>query len=186
MTEEVAAPAEPQEPQESPKVEPKTDGFEPITSQEEFDKRLAARLQRERAKFSDYDDLKSRAASIDKVTAEARQAGEKSAAEKFADKLFQAEVRARAVELGFHDPTDAIAQFGSRDGVVNGLDLDSDALSKRLTEVAEAKPYLLKSQPGPRVAQKPKLPGNDDKKQTKEPANGSRAAAALRAFSSNR
>ncbi|MBQ8066751.1 MAG: DUF4355 domain-containing protein [Solobacterium sp.] len=34
--------------------------FTPITSQEEFDSRISERLQRERAKYSDYEDLKSK------------------------------------------------------------------------------------------------------------------------------
>ncbi|RYE43656.1 MAG: DUF4355 domain-containing protein [Hyphomicrobiales bacterium] len=35
--------------------------FRPISSQEEFDERLSERLQRERAKYSDYDQLKEQA-----------------------------------------------------------------------------------------------------------------------------
>lgn len=46
---------------------PEGDEFEPITSQEDFEKRLGSRLQRERAKFADYDDLKSRAAKLDEI-----------------------------------------------------------------------------------------------------------------------
>lgn len=38
--------------------------FEPITSQEEFDKRLGKRLGQERAKYADYDDLKAAAARV--------------------------------------------------------------------------------------------------------------------------
>lgn len=169
-----------------PQGTPETPAFEPITSQDEFDKRLAARLQRERSKFADYDDLKSKVANLDKITADARTEGEKSASEKLASKLFEAEVKAAAVAAGFHDPSDAITQFGSRDGVVKGLDVDSEALSKRLTEIAESKPYLVKADSSPKVALKPKLAGTPDKKSAPEPAKGSKAAAALRAFSSSR
>lgn len=35
--------------------------FTPITTQEEFDSRISERLQRERAKYSDYEDLKNKA-----------------------------------------------------------------------------------------------------------------------------
>jgi hypothetical protein len=41
--------------------------FKPITSQDEFDQRLAKRLERERAKFADYDAIKTKAAEFDKV-----------------------------------------------------------------------------------------------------------------------
>lgn len=39
--------------------------FTPITSQDEFDKRLSERLARERSKFADYDDLKAKASKFD-------------------------------------------------------------------------------------------------------------------------
>ena len=38
--------------------------FTPINTQEEFDARIGARLQREREKYSDYDDLKAKAAQM--------------------------------------------------------------------------------------------------------------------------
>ena len=42
-------------------VEPAESKFEAITSQEDFDKAIQARLARERAKFSDYDEVKAKA-----------------------------------------------------------------------------------------------------------------------------
>lgn len=42
--------------------------FKPVVSQEEFDRMVAKRIERERAKFADYDDIKSKAAEFDKVT----------------------------------------------------------------------------------------------------------------------
>lgn len=41
--------------------------FEAITSQEDFEKRLGERLARERAKYSDYRDLKAKAAKLDEL-----------------------------------------------------------------------------------------------------------------------
>lgn len=38
--------------------------FTPINSQEEFDAAIASRLERERAKFSDYETLKTNAANL--------------------------------------------------------------------------------------------------------------------------
>lgn len=41
--------------------------FEPITSQEQLDKILGSRLERERAKFADYDGLKEKASKFDEL-----------------------------------------------------------------------------------------------------------------------
>lgn len=48
------------------------DGFKPITSQRELEQALKTRLDRERAKFKDYDDLKAKAAKFDQVTEAAK------------------------------------------------------------------------------------------------------------------
>jgi hypothetical protein len=45
-----------------------TPEFEPITSQEALDKALGKRLERERAKFSDYEDLKAKASQLDALS----------------------------------------------------------------------------------------------------------------------
>lgn len=43
------------------------DTFTPITSQEQLNQAIGARLERERAKFGDYDDLKAKAAQLDEL-----------------------------------------------------------------------------------------------------------------------
>lgn len=73
--------------------------FEPITSQEEFNRRLDDRLKRERAKFSDYKDLKAKAAKFDEAEeatkSEIQKANDgRSAAERERD-----EARAEALRL---------------------------------------------------------------------------------------
>lgn len=68
--------------------------FDPITSQEEFDKRLASRLNRERAKFSDYDALKAKSAKLDEL-----EAANKSELQKLAERAETAEKRAAAAEF---------------------------------------------------------------------------------------
>lgn len=45
-------------------------GFQAITSQEELDKIIGRRLARSEAKYSDYDDLKSKAEAFDKAEAD--------------------------------------------------------------------------------------------------------------------
>lgn len=42
--------------------------FAPITSQEEFDKALSKRLERERAKFADYEELKAAKSQLDALS----------------------------------------------------------------------------------------------------------------------
>lgn len=43
------------------------DGFKPITSQEELDRRIGPRLARERGQFHDYDELKAKAQRFDEL-----------------------------------------------------------------------------------------------------------------------
>lgn len=63
---------------------PAADEFKPITSQEEFEQRLGKRLERERSKFSDYDDLKAKAAKLDEIE-QANQTEAEKAAKRLAD-----------------------------------------------------------------------------------------------------
>lgn len=52
--------------------------FDPITSQEEFDKRVSARIARERAKYADYSDLKAKASQFDEIQQAAKSETEKA------------------------------------------------------------------------------------------------------------
>lgn len=67
--------------------------FTPITSQADFDRKISERISRERAKFSDYDDLKAKAEKFDQVEEEA-----KSELEKAQDRATKAENRANELE----------------------------------------------------------------------------------------
>ena len=62
------------------------EGFTPITSQEELDRRIGARLDRERGKFSDYDELKVKASRFDEL-----EQAKKSEVERAEDKAAEAE-----------------------------------------------------------------------------------------------
>lgn len=42
-------------------------GFDPITSQDQLDSIISKRVERERAKFSDYDELKAKAAQLQQI-----------------------------------------------------------------------------------------------------------------------
>lgn len=68
--------------------------FEAITSQEDFDKRIAARIARERKRFEDYEDVKAKAARLDDIEEQ-----NKTEAQKAAERLQAAEKRAVELEL---------------------------------------------------------------------------------------
>ena len=63
---------------------PAASGFEPITSQEQLDKLITARLAREKAKYADYEDLKAKAAQFDQIE-EANKTELQKAQERLAD-----------------------------------------------------------------------------------------------------
>lgn len=160
--------------------------FTPPASQEELDKIINTAVARTHRKYADYDDLKNKVSGFDASLSQAKSEGRIEAESELAEKLFNAEVRAAAIVAGFHDPTDAIAQFGDHSGVVSGLDVDKDKLSARLTEIATEKPYLVKAeQSKPKIKLKPTL-GDSAKAQESPATKGARAAAALREFSSKR
>lgn len=82
------------------------DEFKPITSQADLDALIASRLERERAKYADYKDLKAKASRLDEIEAankseleKATEAASKAAAER--DDATAAALRLRiAVEHG--------------------------------------------------------------------------------------
>lgn len=68
--------------------------FEAITSQEDFDRRIAARIARERKRFEDYDEIRAKAARLDELEEQ-----NKTEAQRAAERLAAAEKRAAELEL---------------------------------------------------------------------------------------
>lgn len=73
--------------------------FEPITTQEDLNRIIGERVQRERAKFADYRDLKAKASRLDEI-----EEANKSETQKLADAMAAAErdrdqARAEALRL---------------------------------------------------------------------------------------
>ena len=104
-------------------------GFEAITSQEQLDKVLSKRLERERAKYSDYEELKQKAAEA---------ADSRSEVEKLHDRVkeLEQERHQSAIEA-------AKAKAASENGVPADLLVgdDTDAIeahAKRLAEYVAA------------------------------------------------
>lgn len=129
--------------------------FQPVTSQEEFDRRLSERLAREREKFSDYADLKRKAEAHDKAieaamsdaekaVAAARREGETAATAAANARIVKAEARALAATANFRDPSDAVA-FLNLAAVKVGDDgeVDAKAIKDQLADLAKTKPYLV-------------------------------------------
>ena len=59
---------------------PAANEFEPITSQEDLNKVISDRIQRERAKYADYKDVKAKAAKLDEIEDANRSEAEKQQA----------------------------------------------------------------------------------------------------------
>lgn len=139
--------------------------FKPPASQADLDRIISDRLARERAKFSDYDAIKAKAAEHDKALEAARTDQDKAveaarlegrteALSTANTRLVSAEARAIAAEAKFRNPLLAIKAVDLA-GVTVGDDgtVDTDAIKAKLKELADAEPYLIDD--GKRPAPKP-------------------------------
>lgn len=101
--------------------------FEPIASQEALDKIVQARIARERAKFSDYDELKAKADKLAEI-----EESQKTEAQKAEERLAAAEQRAAELELKA-DRAEVAAEKGVPASLLTGstreeLEAAADAL----------------------------------------------------------
>ena len=114
----------------SENTEPEAEGgFEAITSQEQLDKVLSKRLERERAKYSDYEELKQKAAEA---------ADSRSEVEKLHDRVkeLEQERHQSAVEAA---KAKAASEYGVPADLLVGDDTDAiEAHAKRLAEYVAA------------------------------------------------
>ena len=69
------------------------DGFKPITSQDDLNRVITERVNRERAKFADYTDLKTKAAKLDQI-----EQANKSEADKFSERIASLETENTAIK----------------------------------------------------------------------------------------
>ncbi|AYG02374.1 capsid assembly scaffolding protein Gp46 family protein [Gryllotalpicola protaetiae] len=108
------------------------DEFAPITTQEQFERALSDRLKRERAKFADYDDLKTRAARWDEV-----EAANKTELEKAQDRIRELE-SARNEDASERTRLNVIATLGippEYHDLITGQ--DEAEMTKRARQVRE-------------------------------------------------
>lgn len=161
---------------------------EKTLTQSEVDRIVSDRLARERAKYADYEDLKKKVdaqkSEAEKAIEAARAEGGKEVLGKVKDRLFEAEVRSHASALKFRDAGDALSVFGARDGLVSDDGtVDTDEVQRRLSKIAEEKPYLVDTPS--QVAQRPTLKSKGNTKTTDQ-TKPKKAAEALRAFATGR
>lgn len=151
-----------EEPENNPK-EPS----EKLLTQEEFEKALKARLERERKKYANYDELKAKLAELERAEEERRKAemteserlkAEKEEAEKKAQeaaeqakkaqesaqqRIINTEIRSVARVLNANDPNDVLALIDK-----SGIEVDDDGNVKGVDEAVKAlkaaKPWMFK------------------------------------------
>lgn len=160
--------------------------YTPPATQDDLNRIIEQRLSRERSRYSDYDDLKAKAAKFDEADA-----ASKSELQKAQDALAERDARLAdlpktirgqvlrfasvASQKGFLDPEDALVFLGDVDLA------DNDALSAALDELAERKPHLVKAAPKQKLPVRPKPGAGDDESRNVDSLKGKeRAAAALR------
>lgn len=153
-----APPTTPPAPETTPP--PETPAADKTLTQVEVDRIVADRVNREKAKFSDYADLKSKAQRLEQIEAanqtELEKAVEKARAEGRTEaqssantRLVAAEARALAAEAKFRNPATA-TRLLDLSGVAVGDDgtVDADAIKALLDDLAKAEPYLLAVEDG--------------------------------------
>lgn len=141
---------------------PAADEFKAITSQDDLNRVIADRISRERAKFADYEDVKTKAARLDEIEAANQTEAEKAAArvadlEKQLGEMQAATTRLRiANEHGITDAED-IALF------LTGTDEETlTKQAKRLADrTADRKQH---SNRAPNEGATPKNGGNDEQR----------------------
>lgn len=107
--------------------------FTPITSQEALNDALKERLARERAKFSDYNDLKAKAGKYDEL-----EAANKSEIEKANDRVREAEQRAaEAASAALRSRIQARHGVSDEDADLFLTGTDEETLTKQAERLAE-------------------------------------------------
>ena len=125
--------------------------FQPITSQEEFDRRLSRRLNSERAKYRDYDTLKSKAEQFDLLARESQTDREREIDEARLEAYHEAMSKAvpLAVKAEFKSAATGVLSSEQLQSLLEDLDLtryatddgepDEEKISRKISAFAPAK-----------------------------------------------
>lgn len=130
--------------------------FKPPATQADLDRIISDRLARERQRFSDYESLKAKAEKYDEAEKakasdidKARQEGREEATTAGNKRVVNAEAKAVAARLKFHNPADVI---GLVDFSTVKIDKDGEPDTARIQELIEdavkARPYLVADSKG--------------------------------------
>ena len=124
-------------------------------TQADLDRTVGERLARERAKFADYNDLKSKAARLseieeasasetEKAVKAAREEGRAEVTTAANTRLTAAEARALAAEMGFRKPTHAVRLINLAEVKVDADgEVDTAAVRRLLDDLVADDPFLL-------------------------------------------
>jgi hypothetical protein len=124
------------------------DEFAPITSQEEFDRRLAGRLKRERDKYRDYDSLKAKADQFDLLANESMTDREREIEEARLEAFHEAMSKAvpKAVRAEFRAQAKGVLSKEQVESLLEDLDLvkyadddgepDEDRIARKIAAFA--------------------------------------------------
>lgn len=125
-------------------------------TQAELDSIIADRLNREKAKYQDYDALRqfketaeqASKSEVEKLTERAAkaEAEARETQERYLARTLDAEARAVAATLGFTKPNAAV-KLADLTKAVNDGEVDAEAIHKALTALASEMPELLKPMP---------------------------------------
>lgn len=109
------------------------EGFKPIATQEDLNKVIAERVSRERAKFSDYKDLKAKAERLDQL-----EAANKTEAEKVAERFAALEAEnARIRSEALRSRIQAKHGISDEDAALFLTGTDEDTLTAQARRLAE-------------------------------------------------
>ena len=109
------------------------DGFKPITSQEDFNKAIAERVNRERAKFADYNDLKAKAGRFDEI-----ERANQTEAEKFNQRIATLEQENAAIKtMALRSRIQAKFSISDEDAALFLTGADEDSLTAQAKRLAE-------------------------------------------------
>lgn len=149
MADDQDVPADPTPPSEPP-ANPQT------FSQDDVNRIVADRVKRERAKFGDYDQLRTKAEQFDQLADQSKTELEKAVdratreteariraevAKHAAERVARAEIAAAAAKT-LADPADAALFIDLADILDKDGELDRKALDKALAQLVKDKPYL--------------------------------------------
>lgn len=138
-----------------PPADPPDDQYKAPATQADLDRIIETRLARERARFADYDDLRTKAAQVDALTEASKTELERAVdaakdetteAEraKSNGRLVAAEARALAAEQKFRNPALAVRAVDLSDVKVDDDgEVDMAAIKTKLKSLSDADPYLV-------------------------------------------